>query len=201
MVQRHHPFSDRLIAAVRAVGDPASGPFVIIWPMPSNPAAMVSFQTCDQWLQFVASLSLRETIPLIVTAKYARAQKLMLLGWVDADLIKAAELVAFSTLELALTDRYGPQTIKAYGNRALAHMLRYMVEYDGLTDAKIAMNQRCMGGAVIDLLTGKRDPSLAGIRNEAAHGYPFDGFAWAGLLELVRDLIEYAYRDFAPEHA
>ena len=46
-------------------------------------------------------LSLRHTIALIVSAKFARAQKLMLLGWVDADLIKAAELVGLSTLELA----------------------------------------------------------------------------------------------------
>ena len=29
-----------------------------------------------------------------------------------------------------------------------------------------------------------------------AHGDPFDGLPVGGLLELVRDLINYAYRDF-----
>jgi hypothetical protein len=73
-----------------------------------------------------------------------------------------------------------------------------MPEHDGLTDAKVPMIRRC-GGTVIDLLTGKREPSFADIRNDSAHGYPFDGFPWAGMLELIRDLIEYAYRDFAPK--
>lgn len=30
--------------------------------------------------------------------------------------------------------------------------------------------------------------------NVAAHSYPFDGLPRGGLLELIRDLIEYAYR-------
>ena len=47
---------------------------------------------------------------------------------------------------------------------------------------------------IIDLVKGTRKPSLADIRNDSAHGYPFDGFPWAGMLELVRDLVEYAYR-------
>jgi hypothetical protein len=40
------------------------------------------------------------------------------------------------------------------------------------------------------------EASLAEIRNKQAHGDPFDGLAYGGLLELVRDLIAYAYRDF-----
>jgi hypothetical protein len=47
------------------------------------------------------------------------------------------------------------------------------------------------------MLNGKTHPGLAEIRNQLAHGYPFDGLAYAGLLELVRDLIEYAYRNWA----
>ena len=31
-----------------------------------------------------------------------------------------------------------------------------------------------------------------------AHGDPFDGFPVGGLLELVRDLIVYSYRDMLP---
>ncbi|MBS2127077.1 hypothetical protein KEX41_02265 [Burkholderia thailandensis] len=41
--------------------------------------------------------------------------------------------------------------------------------------------------------------TLAGIRNSLAHGDPFDGLPWGGLLELVRDLIEYAYRSYLLE--
>jgi hypothetical protein len=55
------------------------------------------------------------------------------------------------------------------------------------------------GGSVVDLLTGKREPSLPTIRNQLAHGCPFDGLPWSGLTELVRNLIEYAYRNFSAE--
>jgi hypothetical protein len=60
------------------------------------------------------------------------------------------------------------------------------------------MIRRC-GGTVVGLLAGKTPQTLADIRNDAAHGYPFDGLPWAGLLELVRDLIDCAYRDFRVE--
>jgi hypothetical protein len=43
---------------------------------------------------------LHEGIPDIVTAKFDRAHKLHVLAWIDFDLIKAGELVAFTTLEL-----------------------------------------------------------------------------------------------------
>jgi hypothetical protein len=79
-----------------------------------------------------------------------------------------------------------------------AHLLRYMPEHDGLTDDNEPMNVRCRGGTVVDVLIGTRKPSLAQIRNDLAHVYPFDGFPWSGLLELVRDLIEYAYRNSHP---
>ena len=71
-----------------------------------------------------------------------------------------------------------------------------MVEGDGLTETNFAMSKR-YGGTVIPLLMGTQQPSLAGIRNSFAHGDPFDGLPWSGMLELVRDLIEYAYRDWA----
>jgi hypothetical protein len=42
---------------------------------------------------------------------------------------------------------------------------------------------------------GTIEPALSEIRNELAHGYLFDGLPQAGLLELVRDWIDYAYRE------
>jgi hypothetical protein len=41
---------------------------------------------------------------------------------------------------------------------------------------------------------------LSDIRNALAHGDPFDSLPWSGLLELVRDLIQYAYRTYLQEY-
>jgi hypothetical protein len=181
-----------------AAADPSHDPLALPWPIPGNPGGFISFAKFSEWQDFVLRFSLHNAVPQIVTRKFERSQKLHILAWIDFDLIKAGELVALTALELALTDRYGPRAKAKYGNMAFGHLLRYMPEHDGLTDDKVPMIRRC-GGTVVDLLNGKRVPSLADIRNSLAHGYPFDGFPWAGLLELVRDLIEYAYRDFAPE--
>ncbi len=45
-------------------------------------------------------------------AKFERAQKLYLLGWVDFSVVKAGELAALIALELALLDRYGGRISK-----------------------------------------------------------------------------------------
>lgn len=171
---------------------------IVAWPMPGSPGGFVRFDMFIEWNEFVERLGLHDNIPHVVAAKFKRAQKLHLLGWIDLDVIKAGELVALTALELALKDCYGPRATKAYGNMAFAHLLRYLPEHDGLTDEKVPMNVRCGQGTVIGLLTGERKPSLAQIRNDLAHGYPFDGLPWSGLLELVRDLIEYAYRENFP---
>jgi hypothetical protein len=141
------------------------------------------------------SLSLRKPTPQVVRAKFERGQKLHLLAWIDFDLIKAGELVALTTLELALKDRCGDKVRDKRGHVQFARLLEYMPRHDGLTDQLVPMVRRC-GGSVVGLLTGACKPGLAGIRNHLAHGYPFDGFPYAGLLELVRDLIEYTYRDW-----
>jgi hypothetical protein len=191
----------QFVEAISVAAEKASGPLVMPWPMPGALGGFVSFGTFSEWLDFVEALGLGDHVPQIVTAKYLRAQKLLLLSWIDFDLVKAAELVALTALELALHDRYAPRAKATYGKVNLAHLLRYIPEHDGLTDDKVAMNRRCRGGTVIGLLTGERTPSLADIRNDGAHGYPFDGFPQSGLIELVRDLIEYAYRDMRSELA
>jgi hypothetical protein len=48
-------------------------------------------------------------------------------------------------------------------------------------------------------LTGDTRPTLAEHRNTLAHGDPFEGLPTGGLLELVRDLINFAYRDYIAE--
>ena len=101
--------------------------------------------------------------------------------------------MALTALELALRDRYGARAPKRCRQPAtLEGLLRYMVEGDALTDGASARAAR----------TATQSPpqtTLAAIRNSLAHGDPFDGLPWSGLLELVRDLIHYAYRDMISE--
>jgi hypothetical protein len=82
---------------------------------------------------------------------------------------------------------------KGKSKPTFAALLQYMPK-DGLTDAKIPMVHRSSGTA-IGFVTGQSKPSLADRRNLLAHGDPFDAFPCGGLLELVRDLIVYAYRE------
>lgn len=189
--------TDEFIKTVALAGDRSSNPLILPWPMPGNLGGFISFSAFSQWQTFVLDLSLRHAVPDIIAAKFQRSQKLHLLTWIDFDLIKAGELAAMAALELALKDRYGAQVKRSGGAVHFHDLLVHMVQQDGLTDEKIPLNQRCGCGAVVGRLTGVLKPSLAAIRNDLAHGDPFDGFPQAGLLELVRDLIDYAYRDWA----
>lgn len=169
-------------------------PLALPWPVPGNPGGFYEFSTAAQWRAFVLSLGLPAGIPEIVAAKFRRAQMLYFLAWLYNDLIKAGELMALAALELGLNDRYGGKVRKRGAYRSFAELLVYMIQ-DGLTDDRIPMVKRC-GGSAIAFISGDARPSLAEIRNKQAHGDPFDGFPVGGLLELVRDLIAYAYRDF-----
>lgn len=144
-------------------------------------------------------LGLRRTVSKTVADKFARGQKLLLLSWVDFDLFTTGELIALSALELALRDRYGAKVKRPQGSIHFADSLRYMVKNDGLTDLEVPMLQRCGGGTVVGFLTGEHRPTLAERRNGLAHGEAFGlsgaGSYCAGLFELARDLIDYAYRD------
>jgi hypothetical protein len=189
-------------------------PFTIYLPAPTIAYAFVSFSEPSEWLSYISSLDLHPAIPLIVRAKYQRAQKLYYIGWIDGDLIKAAELVALTALELALRDCYGGRTDldevrqanpksgkRKKSNKAagqppkLSDLCHYMVKRDGLKDEDIPLVRRC-GGSVVKALIGETRPSLYDRRNDATHGDPFDGLPTAGLIETIRDLIEYAYRDW-----
>lgn len=169
-------------------------PLILFWPMDGIPVGQLTIPTPQAWKQFVLSLSLPDGIPEIVRAKYQRAQMLYFLAWLYPDLIKAGELVALTALELTLRDCYGNK-VKGRGKSKpnFAALLQYMPK-DGLTDDKIPMVQRS-GGTAIGFVTGQAQPSLAERRNLLAHGDPFDAFPCGGLLELVRDLIVYAYRE------
>ncbi|MES1973324.1 MAG: hypothetical protein V4472_12775 [Pseudomonadota bacterium] len=178
--------------------------------------ALLQFDDPRAWRTFVESLSLDVRIPDIVRLKFERAQKLFLLGWLDTDLLKGAELVALTTLELALKDRFGavvppiptkkidpssPEAMMAPPPRhSFKALLRYLVDVEGLTDNDLPVILRC-GGTAIGQLTGTMTPTLDERRNAMAHGDPFDGTPTSGLVELVRDMIMFAYRHYLAEIA
>lgn len=171
-------------------------PVLLAWPTQGNAGGFIRFEKASEWRAFVDNLGIDTHIPEIVRAKYARAQTLYLLGWVDFSVLKAGELAALIALELALMDRYGGRISKS--KRSFAALLKHMVDSDGLTDAQIPMVMRC-GGTAVGQLTGDIHPTLAERRNMLAHGDPFDGLPTGGLLELARDLINFAYRDYIAE--
>lgn len=173
-------------------------PVLLAWPTQGNAGGFIQFEKAADWRAFVESLDIDPRIPEIVRAKFARAQTLYLLGWADFSVIKAGELAALIALELALMDRYGGRLSK--NKRSFAALLKYMVEVDGLNDAQIPMVVRC-GGTALGQLTGDTRPTLAERRNALAHGDPFDGLPTGGLLELARDLINFAYRHYIAEAA
>src|SRR3546814_9570115 len=75
-------------------------PIFLPWPTPGNPGGFVRFEKPIEWRSFIESLGIDTRIPGIAGAKFARAQTLYLLGWVDVGLIKAGELAALIALEL-----------------------------------------------------------------------------------------------------
>lgn len=194
------------------------------WPTQGNPSGFMSFKSYDEWQVFILNLNLRPGLPDIVVRKFERAVKLHLLAWTDIDLIKAGELVAMTALELVVKDRYLHKAVVPRREAAIRKakkearepykyemeradqvpffdLLKFMVDHDDLTDDKLAIYHRAGGGSVIAGLNGDVKPGLSGIRNRLAHGHPFETLPWAGLLEVVRDLIEYAYRDWPGEVA
>lgn len=195
--------SRSLLGRIEKISDPLLYPVHVIWPMPGNPAAQISFASFSEWSSFVLSLSLREEVPEFVAKKFEQSQKLLLLACIDYEFLMDSETLAWIAFEFALTDRYGGKVRRKNGSIHFADALRYMVEGDDLTDEKIPLNQRSGGGKVVGFLTGESKPSLAQRRNGRAHGAPFGesgaGMPCSGLLELIRDLIDYAYRNWAKE--
>lgn len=194
---------------------PRAEPLVLVWPDDGNPVAFWTFAEPAEWRNFVSRLSLDPRIPDITRLKFERAQKLFLLGWLDVDLMKGAELVALTALELALKDCFGHVVPRLSGKKidpsspeatiaqpirySFKALLKHLVVVEGLTDAQLPMIARC-GGTAIGQLTGSTSPSLDERRNALAHGDPFDGVPTSGLVELVRDLIMFAYRDYLSKY-
>jgi hypothetical protein len=110
------------------------------------------------------------------------------------------------------------ERIKLQRMPMLAELMSYMALHDDLTDEVFAFSQRYAStvvGALFETDSARElrneaakraveNPSrfapdepitLATIRNGLAHADAFEGWPWSGLLELIKDLIEYAYRE------
>lgn len=206
--------------------DRSGAPFVIPWlHTPETPSGLRSFTNIMEWRAYLHDLRLDDGAWPGAIQKFRRARKLYFLAWLDADLIKAGELVALTALELTLRERYAARILElrrqAGDGRRDVHLrdlLKHVVEQDGLTDDKLPTVQK-YGGAILrnlyeaDQARGARlyevrdgrkvkrtmvavpPITFDAIRNRMAHGDPFDTLPWGGLLEVVRDLIHFASRD------
>lgn len=176
------------------------GPLLLPWPKDGN--VFTTFEDFTEWKRYVDAADLDQRTPLLVADSFRRAQKLYLLGWLDLDTVTAGELAALISLEIALRDRYGQfAPYDRHGRRKLpkfSDLLLHMVEKDDLSDAVLAEQTGLVRPAVA-IVRGEIKPTLADRRNGMAHGSTFHSLPVGGLLELVRDLIEYAYRDYYRE--
>ena len=187
----------------------STDPLILPWPSRGNLGGLLTFREVGEWRVFILELNLHSAAPEIVAGRFRLAQEHYYLGWIDVGFIKTAELVAFTALELALRDRYASSILqkkkkkKDQRNDPMLHeLLKYMVQQDGLTDQALPLFIRYGAPIVSNLYNiDHKHPSqtLVGIRNSLAHGDPFEVAPWGGLLELVRDLIEYAYRSLIAE--
>jgi len=182
-------------------------PLIISWPVPGCPGRICTLTRPEEWLQMVESVTLNPKVPDIISRKYHRAQRLYAYGWLEFDFIKAGEFVAITALESALRDRYLQPQSTGGQPPTLSRLLEKLVTKDGASDGSIPFAKKYGVSVIPSLLPRRRKNGaavsvdlggyrLAEIRNEMAHGDPFDGLPWSGLLELIRDLIEYAYRDY-----
>ncbi|CAN5380356.1 hypothetical protein BH10PSE4_BH10PSE4_45990 [soil metagenome] len=181
------------------------GALSVPWPDRDPVLGGRLFSTFHDWHKFIDTLSLNATVPTRLAERWTRVQSAYLVSWLSPDLLVAADLISFTALEYAVMDRYGhlatprpkydPKKPNAQMRVSFAKALDYIVTGDGLTDAKLPFVAK-YGGGVIGRLVQRNAtrPTLPDIRNRLAHGEPLEPGPTSGLPELVRDLIDYAYR-------
>jgi hypothetical protein len=206
--------------ALTRAAEEIPGSQTIPWPVPDNSSAeFVLFANFAEWQKVILDLRLRAGVPTYMTDLFDRALKLHLVAWLDFEFASAGQMPAFAALELSLRDRYLGYFAERHKKRvaatalsekrsptladnfrpeqiSLTDLLLHMRKRDGLTDDQLPCVRKYRGiVSVVRLLTGEAKPSLADMRNAEMHGNPFGSGYRSGLLEVVRDLIEYAYRD------
>ena len=155
----------------------------------------LEFYHITEWRDYLLPLQIRSArVPTIHADAYHVALRMLLLAWADTCLIKPAELQALRSLESALRGVYfqvlfecrresNSKLIREKFRPGLGDFLEYMAAHDGLDPALHNESKKTTGNA------------LSVIRNGLAHGDPFNGLPWGGLLEAVRDVMEHAHRN------
>jgi hypothetical protein len=167
-----------------------AGPLLLPGPIPGNPVALRTFSDIEQWRGFVLGLQLEGHPPDLIHHSYERMLRVLYLAWLDASIIKLAELAALACLEASIKSRYNEKF------SGLEAALKYLVGKGGVTDRALRSVQISGGAVVQNLLRNSKDGSGSGlseIRNRLAHGDPFEATPWAGMFEVVRDLIDFMY--------
>jgi len=183
--------------------DRSENPLQLFWAGSSSATELYVFSHLSEWRHFIDGLSLNCQVPQTIDSKYERARCLYFLAWINPDVIKAGELAALAVLELSLRNvyfsAYNELNPKKRINSFFRPGLEYMVEHDFLTDEKLPIFQKYRRPVVSNLYCKEskdKTGTLVDIRNSLAHGDPFDALPYSGLLEVVRDLIGYMYRNF-----
>lgn len=177
---------------------------------PSSKGQILEFNNIAEWRDYLDSCRIRSRrVHPIYASQFLLAQRIMLFAWVDAGMIKVAEMAALRALESSLQYSYYQLLIaenpprkkkppKQQGQLSapeptrfgLAKYLEYAELHDGLS-------------TVYPFTAFKENANaLNRIRNGLTHGDIFSGFPWGGLMETVRDIIEHAWRNSPewPEH-
>jgi hypothetical protein len=166
------------------------------------PSKILKFNDIAEWRDYLDSCRLqsRRVHPIYASQFYV-ALRTILFAWVDASMIKVAEMAALRALESSLQYSYYQPLLAANPPRkrqppkqqgqltppeptrfGLAKYLDYAERHDGLS-------------TVYEFSKFKDNVNaLNRIRNGLAHGDIFSGFPWGGLLETVREIIEHAWR-------
>jgi len=171
----------------------------------------LEFHHITEWRDYLFSLQIRSAkVPAIHADAYHVALRMLLLGWVEPAVIKSAEMQAMRSLEAALVGVYFQcvfEREQAKHDKArqrcgickkcmlcaalvrekfrpgLGVFLDYMAAHDDLDPELHNESKKATGNA------------LNFIRNGLAHGDPFNGLPWGGLMEAVRDVMEHAHRN------
>lgn len=169
---------------------------------PSSKGQILEFNDIAEWRDFLDSCRIQSRrVHPIHASQFHVALRTMLFAWVDASMIKVAEMAALRALESSLQYNYYQPLLAANPPRkrkptkqqgqlspaeptrfGLAKHLDYAERHDGLS-------------TVYEFSKFKDNMNaLNRIRNGLAHGDIFSGFPWGGLLETVRDIIEHTWR-------
>lgn len=162
------------------------------YPMPNG--HFRQFADIQEWYQYVKSFRLVPgKIVLPYLDAFDEALRALFMTYLFGEFCKMGEMKAFATLEGALLTAYAHKMCKEAKNgrhrcAGLGETLKWAEENDGLRPG------------LFDVSKLQRSPSaLNVIRDRQMHGYLFEEtLPWGGLFELIKETIEYAYRNHPP---